>query len=423
NDWRYLVLLLSLFRIGGVACPLNNRIPPRGLQGHLETIACSKIVSSGMRFSAILPGTISLDLDDLVGQEQSGQEHCPEDAIPLERPATTVITSGSSGKPKAALLTYGNLFYNAKGSSLNIHLEPGDRWLLNLPLYHVGGLGILFRCLINGAAVVMPEPDEGLETSIFRHNVTHLSVVPTQLFRLLRDLENVKRLLSLKAVLVGGAPIPAPWLKKTFDKGLPVYTSYGLTEMSSQVTTTRADAPNEKRFTSGMTLRYAQLRIGPKSEILVRGETLFLGYVEGDQVRLPVDSEGWFATGDLGRLDADGYLTVLGRKDNMFISGGENIQPEEIEAALVELPSVAQALVVPVSDEEFGHRPVAFIRSTKTVIDPHAIKQMLRDLLPSCKVPIVFYDLSLDTEELKLDRSSYKRLAAELRNKSEKGFP
>ena len=182
--------------------------------------------------------------------------------------------------------------------------------------------------------------------------VTHSYLVPTQLYRLLRDGNSA--LQSLKAILLGGAPAPRALIDEAIERKLPVYRSYGLTEMASQVTTTPPGSSTEGLRTSGRLLPYRELRIADDGEILVRGLTRFEGYVQGDDVLPSVDEEGWFHTRDRGSVDDLGMLHVEGRMDNLFISGGENVQPEEIERALLELPGVEEAIVVPVPDEEFG---------------------------------------------------------------------
>ena len=417
NDWRYLILLLALFRLEAVACPLSTAAPPKGISSLLHRIGCLKLVSSSnMDLNRALADLTLLDLDELVGQVPSDHTQTTRQEILLDQPATVIFTSGSQGETKAVLHSYGNHYYNARGSNMNIRLGPEDRWLLTLPLYHVGGLAILFRCLLGGAAVVLPDQTKDIVESISRFRVTHVSMVPTQLYRILRDLKDHKRLKGLKALLLGGAPLSAALLGEANLMGIPLRTSYGLTEMASQVTTTGADTPREKQFTSGKVLKYREVRIAEDNEIHVRGQTLSPGYVEGEQFHLPVDHHGWFATGDLGQIDSEGYLTVLGRKDNRFTSGGENIHPEEIETALGELPDIAQALVVPVPDEEFGDRPVAFIQTQKNKMHPEAITEGLKALLPRYKVPIAFYNFpdTVEPERLKLDRAYFKKLALEM---------
>ncbi|HVP07704.1 MAG TPA: hypothetical protein VMS71_07675, partial [Candidatus Acidoferrum sp.] len=159
------------------------------------------------------------------------------------------------------------------------------------------------------------------------------------------------------------------------------------------------------------------LRISSEGEILVAGETLFSGYIDGDQTVTPVDGEGWFHTGDNGHRDDAGYLVVTGRRDNMFISGGENIQPEEIESVLHSLEKVTDAIVVPVPDREYGHRPIAFLqKSTGKDIDSEELKRELRKRLPSFKIPDKFYPWpsGIASTGIKLSRTEFRKLAEKL---------
>ena len=197
-------------------------------------------------------------------------------------------------------------------------------------------------------------------------------------------------------------------------RGLPVFTSYGLTEMASQVTTTRPGAGAAERETSGRLLPHRLLRIAADGEILVRGETRFRGYVDEAMLHEPFDAEGWYATGDLGRLGEDSLLRVEGRKDNLFISGGENVQPEEIESALAACEGVAQAVVVPVPDAEFGYRPVAFVRLEGRVPEED-LRRALERRLPRFKMPRVFLPWPEEyAEGLKPDRRRLRELASRL---------
>ena len=158
-----------------------------------------------------------------------------------------------------------------------------------------------------------------------------------------------------------------------------------------------------------------EVSISESGEILVRGETLFVGYVEGEELDRPLDEEGWFHTGDLGELDEDGYLRVGGRMDYLFISGGENVQPEEIEETLCRLEGVDEAVVVPVPDEEFGARPVAFVRATGRVSEELA--QELEPVLPRFKIPISFHPWPEEARRgMKVDRAALVERARRLRS-------
>ena len=356
KDERYVVLLLAVIRAGHVASPVSDRLPPNGVAQLLERTACSVLISEdedllqevGANRRRLRPETLleegSRDPDQLMEPTY----------IPLARPATVIFTSGSTGAPKAVLHTFGNHYHNALGSNANIALRPGDRWLHSLPLYHVGGLSILFRCLLAGATVALPQHGTPLGEAIAGYGATHVSLVSTQLLRLLRENADLR---ELQAVLLGGGPVPVSLVDEAVSRGLPIHTSYGLTEMASQVTTTPQGASLKELHTSGRALPNREVIIPAGGEILVRGETLFAGYVEDKEINCPLDTDGWFHTGDLGELDESGNLRVLGREDNLFVSGGENVQPEEIEEALYRLDGAPPSCRAR-ADDEFG-QPVA----------------------------------------------------------------
>ena len=411
EDERYLVLLLALIRAGCVTCPLSTRLPPRGVAPLLQAISCPALISSDEKLLQTTgTGIQKLRPEKLLADESVEDRTRTSEPLrlALDRPATVIFTSGSTGAPKAALHTFGNHYYSALGSNANIALAPGDRWLHSLPLYHVGGLSILFRCLLAGAAVTLPQPDAPLAEAIA--DATHASLVSTQLLRLLR--EGVFDPGGLRAILLGGGRIPVPLVEEAAGRGLPVHTSYGLTEMASQVTATPPGASREELRTSGRPLPHREISISEDGEVLVRGKTLFAGYVEGEAVIRPLDADGWFHTGDLGELDAEGYLRVRGRKDNLFVSGGENIQPEEIEEALCRLEGVEEAVVVPVPDTEFGSRPVAFVRTDGG--EPGDLARALEPALPRFKIPVAFHGWPEESGGMKVHRAFLRERARRL---------
>jgi o-succinylbenzoate---CoA ligase len=380
TDLDYLVLLLAAFREGVVVAPLSTRQPPAFVHALLDRIACRTLAAG--------PDDAFTGLD-LLDFDQPPTDPCP---LPTARwtladPATLVFTSGSTGTPKAALHTLGNHVASARGVIGFFDLKPGDRWLLDLPLFHVGGLAVLVRCVLAGAAVVLP--DGSLAETLVQQRVTHASFVATQLLRTLRD--TPAALDGLKAILLGGSALPPALLDEAHARGLPVHASYGMTEMASTVTVTSPGATRAMLDTSGIVLPGRELRLADDGEILVRGDTLFSGYLDGVRVGRP-DRDGWFPTGDLGvweEVGGERMLRVVGRKDHLFISGGENVQPEEVEAALGRLPGVRRAVVVPVADAEFGQRPVAFVDAEGWV--PEAWRDGLGRVLPRFKLPDTFY--------------------------------
>lgn len=368
-DAEYVITFLALLRLGTVACPMNPRFPDAYRDELLGRICAQALPPLGAAWAAA--ATVN-----------------EPPRFRADQPATIIFTSGSAGPPKAALHCFGNHIHSALLSNRNLPIAHGDRWLLSLPMCHVAGVGVVFRCLVGGAAIVVSENEEPIEASVTRYGVTHLSLVATQLHRLLATDAGRVCLRQARAVLLGGGAIPEGLLRESFALGAPIFTSYGLTETASQVATTPPGDPLERLLTSGAPLDPGSLRIAADGEIFVRGKTLFLGYVEGDAVRRPLTDDGWFATGDLGYLDADGYLHVTGRRDNMFIAGGENIQPEEIEQVLCRCPGVREAVVVPVPHAEFGATPVAFVRcDDDRAPDEAALRRELETRLPLFKTP------------------------------------
>jgi len=417
---NYPKLIMGCFHAGAVACPLNTRVPRQSLEDWAQSAAV-KALCVHEAFADVTFGSIpTLEIAEIL--DTTAKEPAPH-MIEPRQPAIVLATSGSSGEPKAALHTLGSLSQSAFASNHNIPLAPGDKWLLSLPLFHVSGLGILFRCLWSGATVVVREPDQPLDEAIIEHEVTHVSLVATQLFRLLQTQNGMEALSRLKAILVGGSAIPASIVGEAYVRKLPVCTTYGLTEMASQVTATKPGEPLRTLQTSGRPLLPDTVTISPDGEILVRGATLFQGYVEGTGINLPLTPDGWFATGDLGEFDDTGNLRVLGRRDNMFVSGGENIQPEEVERWLCRIDGVVEAVVVPVQNAEFGCRPVAFVRvAQKEQMQPIRFQMFLEEHVPGYKVPDIFLPWPDEREErsMKANREHLRELA-ELRQHEEDG--
>ncbi len=385
------IIFGALFRMGGIACPVNTRFPAYHLIDVLKQIRCkAMVVPYGASITTLHGRMTALAPRELVDSPVAGS--ADEIQIPLDRPATVVLTSGSTGSPKAALLSYGNHHHSARLSNENLALEAGDRWLLSLPLYHVAGIAVLFRCALAGAAVVIPTPRQHMGESIRRYGITHASLVPTQLHRMLADQEERAALATLKAVLVGGAPVPDRLVREAREAGIPACPTYGLTEMASQVATTRPGFPLEHLLSAGHPLDPEALAVSESGEIHVGGKALFLGYVEGADLRRPLTDDCRFATGDLGHVDADGLLHVTGRRDSMFVCGGENVHPEEVESVLAMLEYVEQAAVVPVPDDEYGAVPVAFVQLAKGAApDTERLIKSLSERLPSYKIPRQFF--------------------------------
>ncbi len=415
NSWAHVVLLWACFRCRLVALPLSTRFPTAQVVQLVKHLGCKMLITEENLevYTSELPDLRVLAVASFMEKGLASQTTTPV-SVDMQKPATLLLSSGSTGLPKAILHRWGNHYLSALGANENIAMEQGDRSLLSLPLYHVAGVAILFRAFIAGATVVLPQSNASLAEQLSAQQITHVSLVGTQLKRLLED--GGGPIDTLKAILLGGSAISRGLISKAYDAGLPIHTSYGMTEMASQITTTPPGASLETLCTSGQLLNYRRLKFDDNGQVLVKGAPRFLGYVEGEDLKKPFDEFAWYATGDIGRLDAAGNLIIEGRIDNMFISGGENIHPEEIERALQTHAAIVRAFVVPVPDTEFGFRPVAFLDTVGDMPTAEALDVYLAPHIARFMNPVAYFPLSNQaTGEMKVSRKKLAELAAVLR--------
>ncbi|MEX2016359.1 MAG: AMP-binding protein [Candidatus Hydrogenedentales bacterium] len=199
---RVLAVLLAAFRLGAAVCPLNLRLPDAQVAAAATRLGARLLISNDAFVNDNLSRCTVSELLD------SDCDILKDAAVWPDVAAAVLMTSGSTGTPKAAVLTYRNLFRNAEASNRNIPLAPGDTWLLSLPLYHVSGLGVLFRCVLAGAAVAIPEAGQELAAAMKQYGATHVSLVATQLRRFLEDDAGLAALSACKAILLGGSALP-----------------------------------------------------------------------------------------------------------------------------------------------------------------------------------------------------------------------
>ncbi|HEX6829387.1 MAG TPA: class I adenylate-forming enzyme family protein [Burkholderiales bacterium] len=343
------------------------------------------------------------------GGSEAPAPHPTPDAAEL-----LIATSGSGGAPRAAVLTARNLEAAAVAAAARVPLAPGESWIGCLPLFHVGGMSLPYRCARAGACLRLHQDfdPERVLGELDSGTATHVSLVPAMLAALLDEADGRPLPPGVKCLLVGGAPLGAALAKRALAAGWPVFVTYGMTEAASQVATGRLDAAWRPGW-AGPPLPGMTVDIMDDGRIRVRGEAVMAGYGgEGRRPAQPLEG-GVFVTSDLGRLEADGSLVVLGRADEVLLSGGENVHPEEVEPLLAQCPGVEDAALTARPDPAWGDRLVALVVGSA---DPAAVERWCRERLPPPWRPRAILKVPAlpRTALSKLDRPGLRRLAAEL---------
>jgi O-succinylbenzoic acid--CoA ligase len=404
NGPDFVALVHAVARIGAVLVPLNTRLAPPELAWQLVDAGARLLIHDDPHASAaraaarLAPDLLLVPAAD--GAEAGDDRPNPlRDWIDLTAVHSIVYTSGTTGRPKGAMLTYGNHWWSAVGSALNLGNHHDDRWLAVLPLFHVGGMSILMRSVIYGiTAVVHPTFDPAAANrAIDEDGITIVSVVSVMLQRMLDERGARPYPGSLRCVLLGGGPAPRALLEACAHRSVPVVQTYGLTETASQVATLAPTDALRKLGSAGKPLLPNELRIdrdgvsappGESGEILVRGPTVTSGYVNRPEETTRVIRDGWLHTGDIGYLDGEGYLYVLDRRDDLILSGGENVYPAEVESVLLTHPGIEEAAVVGVPDARWGQAPMAAVRVREGMtLGEREVIAYCRERLARYKVP------------------------------------
>ncbi len=437
-DVSSLVMLHALIATGTPALLLHPRLTAPERESLRERVAAAWPEGDGGEV-VVVPPDWRKSAPPGAGDEFPRQ---PDDPDP-DDPLAIVFTSGTTGRPRGVVLSRRAFMASAAASAANLGWEDDDRWLLPLPVAHVGGLSIVTRCLLARRTVVLADGADAsaILDRIERDRVTLVSLVPTLLSRIL-DVAPAPPS-RLRAVLLGGAGASPALLARAADRGWPVLTTYGLTEACSQVTTQPYGTVNRGELGAGPPLPGAGIRIGTDDEIQVRGPMLFDGYLEdpaasgalgatsdrsatehGDRplptggrgLDRPFLDGGWFSTRDRGRLDDNGNLHVLGRRVDRIVTGGENVDPMEVEQTLEALPGIREVCVVGIPDDEWGEMVgAALVVEAGFDIDPVDVADNLRQRLAPFKVPrrLVVVERLPRNPMGKLDRHAVaRRLAA-----------
>ena len=406
NGLAFVAVVHALIKLRAILVPLNTRLAHAEMSWQLADVGATLLLYDARNADAVeavtaaVPEIQQLLIDDAKSDKwldkHANTAFSTPDRLDLRATHCIIYTSGTTGKPKGVLLTYGNHWWSAIGSALNLGLHAEDRWLAVLPLFHVGGLAMLMRGVIYAHPVFVHERFDPVTVNLAldEQQITIISVVANVLDRMLTEREDRPYPSTLRAVLLGGGPAPQPLLERCVHIGLPVVQTYGMTETASQAATLAPADALRKLGSAGKPLMPVELRIeandvmvpvGTVGEIVVRGPNVTPGYADRPEATEQALRGGWLHTGDLGYLDEEGYLYVVDRRDDLIISGGENVYPAEVESVLLGHPSVADVAVVGLPDPRWGQTVGAAV-----VLHPGMLSSA-HELIDFCKAQLAAY--------------------------------
>lgn len=407
NDIRFVALFFAAARLGAITVPLNWRLSRKEQEGILADCGAKiMFVDDKMGGAEGAPEHDNVvHLDKLIG-DPSSETEIPAADIAEDAPVAIFYTGGTTGVPKGALLTHKSMFWNAQNTIAGWGLSADDIAPIFTPLFHTGGLNVFATPLLSlGGTIVLTaafDPEKALQL-IVDEQCTILFLVPT-MYHMVKESAGFDpdKLRRLKIMISGGAPCPKPLFEAYWNHGLPLRQGYGLTEAGPNTFGIEQKQAEARVQTVGRPLPYVNVRLvkdgkvvpaGEVGELQIQGGHVMAGYWNRPEATAAVlDKTGWLSTGDLAFCDQDGYYTICGRQKEMFISGGENVFPAEIEEVLLGHPHIAEVAVVGVSDEKWGEvgRAHLVVREGAPADIPGTLKEYCRARLAGYKIPKEF---------------------------------
>ncbi len=405
----YLLLLMAIWKINAVPIPLNIRLSQNELKTLLKHSATSHVLVDEKNNWLI-------EKDDIVKIinfpfDAKRTENTFESTFGYDKTALIMYTSGSTGLPKGILHSFNNLINSALSSHSAFSFTQNDRWLLSLPVYHIGGLMILIRTLLFGSTLIIPSSlkTEDLAYSIKNYKPTLVSLVSTSLLRLMGT--NVQSGKQLRYTFLGGGPSSKDLIHHANDAGWNIVKVYGSTETASMITAIDTATYPDKIESSGKALPGNNIAIvdeqkkilppGKIGEIAVTGKSIAKGFLYNDELSNSSWRENYFLTGDFGYIDNDGFLFVESRSTDFIISGGENINLKEVEEQILHHPMIKEACTIGLPDNNWGMILAAAIVLKENIqLDKKDVTDYLRQHLASFKFPkkIIFLKYLPKTE-------------------------
>jgi len=425
NCLEYVEVIFATAKLGVILVPLNWRLSPAELAfnlsdsetetlifdpGFIETVKAFKAQTSIKRMLVLgTEPTQGANAYEQALAQQPDEESIVNEPAGLDTPHIIMYTAGTTGRPKGAILSQGASFWNAINLEMDMYFNQDDRDLLVLPMFHIGGIGLFtLPILYAGGTLVIQRTFDPAETLklLKGENISLFFAVPAIFLFLIQHPDfNSEAFENVRLVMSGGAPLPVNLVKQYHDAGIVLQQGFGMSEAGPSICTLSKDRALKKAGSIGRTLFHVEARIvddniadmpvGEVGELVVRGPNLMQSYWNRPEATEEAFAGGWFHTGDLARMDEEGDIYIVERKKDMFISGGENVYPAEVENAIFELPEVAETAVIGVKDEKWGEvgKAIVVLKPDKQLAGEE-ILNFLKGRLAKFKVPksVVFMD-------------------------------
>jgi len=387
----FVLVILALWKLGAVPVPLDFKLP----QGDIENL---------VNFSRVKAVLIHNDFAEHFAAAGNSLYfpfgYSFDNPVPAkinyneDKTALIIFTSGTIGSPKGVMHTFKSLINSCRAANSLLNAQPWDRCLLSLPLYHIGGFSIILRALYFGAAAAFPKDisTDEIIRSLLNFKPTHISLVPTQLKRILEN--EIQAYPEIKNLLIGGGPASDDIIIEACKKNWPVNKVYGSSETAAFVTALEKEETINRPASSGKALPDVEIKIfredasSLSGEVLIKSPALFAGYLFNAAETEEKLRDGFYRTGDIGYIDSEGYLFIETRRTDLIISGGENINPVEVEELIIKHPSVEEICVTGINDAEWGQAVAAVIvlKPNKT-IEAEEVKNFMAGKAAAYKIP------------------------------------
>jgi len=394
HRYEFYILINSIWLIGAIPIPLNTKNNSDEINYQIQKADIDFIIADDNFSNMIFPKP-----KIIFSKNEIDEINFNNDIIKINNPsfepsktALILFTSGSTSKPKAVVHSFINLFNHVSSVEKKFKLSPDDKWLASLPFYHIGGFMILIRAMLTGASVIFPKSlkHEDIKESM-KHSPTFSSFVSTTMKRFIE--ENYTLPKTLRYIFLGGGPIENDLTLKCMSKNYPIVKVYGSTETCSMVTAlipTKINYDSVGKPIDASTFikinKYEEKNFG---EILVKSNSLFTEYYDDERYTSEKIINGFYKTGDIGFMDENGYLFIMNRREDIIISGGENVSRIEVENALSQIPQIKDVYVFGLQDETWGQIVTAAIVGDN--ISQDEIKSKLKEKLAAYKIPKKYF--------------------------------